>query len=141
MKVIVCGGRNFYDAEMVAKYLDMLLVIYRFDTVIHGAARGADTLAGVWARRNHLDEEPHHADWDRLGRKAGVIRNAEMLKSRPQLVIAFPGNRGTRNMMDQATANGVNVINLRLETVRRLVEAQYRTIIDGDVRGTLRGAR
>jgi hypothetical protein len=55
------------------------------------AARGADTLAEEWAKVRGI---PCTADWDDLGRKAGPIRNAQMLrKGRPELVVACPGRR------------------------------------------------
>ena len=82
------------------------------DVVIHGAAGGVDEQAMIAAQTlpgvKHL---PFQADWNAHGRAAGPIRNKRMLdEGRPELVVAFPGGRGTANMVKQAKAAGVKVI-------------------------------
>ena len=53
----------------------------------------------------------YRADWEGLGRKAGPIRNQQMLdEGKPDLVVAFPGGRGTANMMRIAREAGIEVI-------------------------------
>lgn len=86
--------------------------------VIHGAARGADTLAGEWAQVHGLTEHAVPADWDKHGIAAGYIRNSKMLKDyNPDCVIGFftPGaeNKGT-NMMCKI-ARDANVPVWRIE--------------------------
>jgi hypothetical protein len=78
--------------------------------LIHGGARGADRLADRFAKAHgwHVDE--YLADWKTHGKRAGPIRNQRMLdEGRPQLVVAFPGGRGTADMVDRARAAGVSV--------------------------------
>lgn len=50
LKVVVCGGRSFDDADFIFGKLDRLHAEYAFDTVIEGDARGVDRIAGAWAR-------------------------------------------------------------------------------------------
>jgi hypothetical protein len=51
-----------------------------------------------------------HAEWKRLGRGAGPVRNGRMLsEGKPHEVIAFKGGKGTCNMVDQAAKAGVSV--------------------------------
>ena len=79
--------------------------------VIHGAARGADTLLDEWAQVWGIPSLAFPAQWRRLGRAAGPLRNGRMLaEGKPDLVIAFPGGRGTADMVRQAEAAGVRVI-------------------------------
>lgn len=54
--------------------------------------------------------EARPADWKRFGRAAGVLRNTAMLADRPELVIAFPGGKGTADMVRKAKAAGLEVI-------------------------------
>jgi hypothetical protein len=108
--VIVCGGRGFSNKAMLERALDHLHAKHNFSLVIHGAYRGADTLAGSWAASRHIEVLPVPAQWKLQGKRAGPIRNAEMLTKDPELVIAFPGNAGTEDMIDQAEAAGVKVI-------------------------------
>ncbi len=81
------------------------------DTLIHGAARGADSMAGQYGAEMGLKVQAFPADWATHGRAAGPIRNRQMLvEGKPDLVIAFAGGRGTANMMVQAREAGVPVI-------------------------------
>jgi hypothetical protein len=51
------------------------------------------------------------ADWAKHGRAASPIRNQQMLdEGRPNLVVAFPGGRGTADMVRRARSAGVEVI-------------------------------
>jgi hypothetical protein len=111
-RVLVCGGRDFDDWAMLCTVLNAL---NPYPTVvIHGAARGADRMAGDWARANGLSWEAFPADWQRDGKAAGVIRNSRMLaEGKPDLVVAFPGGRGTADMVAKARKVGVPVIEAR----------------------------
>lgn len=106
MRVLVCGGRGYSDAEAVARALNAL----RPSLVIHGAARGADALAATWAAAYGIPAQPFPADWETYGRAAGHVRNARMLaEGKPDLVVAFPGGRGTEDMKRRARKAGVEV--------------------------------
>jgi hypothetical protein len=106
MRVLVCGSRHFKDQEL----MEDVLKEYPISSVVEGEARGADTLARKYAERHGLDVLPFPALWDKHGRAAGPIRNAQMLsEGKPELVIAFraPDSRGTQNMIDQAQKAGI----------------------------------
>jgi hypothetical protein len=80
------------------------------DVIIHGGATGADTLAQAYANDRVIPTLVFKADWDKYGRAAGPKRNAAMLKQgKPDLVIAFPGGKGTADMVRRAEAAGVPV--------------------------------
>jgi hypothetical protein len=82
-----------------------------FSVLISGAATGADTLAVRWARAWNVPVVEYPAQWERLGRMAGPVRNRKMLEEgRPDFVIAFPGGRGTAHMVQIARASGVPVL-------------------------------
>ena len=111
MKVLVCGGRDFWDQSRVYATLSTLLVEHEIECVIHGNALGADTLAGMWATAHGIEQRIHYAEWKRLGGRAGPIRNAKMLaEEKPNLVVAFPGGSGTAHMVGIAKKAGVRVI-------------------------------
>lgn len=112
MRVLVCGGRDFADRDWLFAVMDKLARERGpVSTIIHGGARGADTLAGEWAASRNCPAEAYIADWASQGRAAGPIRNKRMLDAgRPDLVVAFPGGRGTANMVRQAKAAGVEVL-------------------------------
>jgi hypothetical protein len=110
MRLLVCGGRRFWNANLVNRVLDEIHAATPVSLVIHGLASGADTLAGAWADRNHIPVEGYRAAWKQLGKPAGAIRNAIMLREgKPDLVVAFPGNKGTADMIKQTLAAKVHL--------------------------------
>jgi hypothetical protein len=111
MRVLVCGARDWSDIGSIRRTLAALPP----DTVvIHGAARGADSLAGEAARELGLRVRAFPADWARYGKAAGPVRNRQMLvEGKPDRVLAFhadlAGSKGTADMVRQARAAGVAV--------------------------------
>lgn len=116
-RVLVCGGREYTNHERVYSVLSHY---HResggFAHLMHGAARGADSLAGEWAEWAGVPQTPFPVtpfDWKRIGRSAGRIRNVRMLREgKPTVVIAFPGNNGTAHMRDIAYRAGVPVLEI-----------------------------
>ena len=106
--VVVCGGRDLVDENYVFNILDYCAQWFAPGVVIiHGGARGADTLAGKWAHaRGHLCVVIP-ANWHLYGKRAGHIRNGWLLDLNPDLVIALPGGVGTANMVKQTKQRGV----------------------------------
>jgi hypothetical protein len=110
-RVLVCGGRNFTDRAALYAALDRLHGSRRFTVVIAGGARGADVLAVQWAKDRDIATEIYTADWRRFGRGAGPRRNKQMLdEGRPDLVVAFPGGKGTAGMTALALTAGIKVV-------------------------------
>lgn len=111
MKVLVCGSRDWFDWGPIERELAKLPP---GTIIVHGGARGADTIAGEVARRLGFEVRRYPADWDRFGKGAGPIRNAQMLREehRPSepidMVLAFSKNfaasRGTADMVRKAEA-------------------------------------
>lgn len=109
-RYIVCGGREYDDWIAVYAALDRLRAKTGVAAIIHGDAPGADTLAGEWARDRGVEEVRYPADWERLGNRAGPIRNQRMLnEARPDGVVALPGGTGTADMVRRARAAGLKV--------------------------------
>jgi hypothetical protein len=111
MRVLICGARDFDDPEAIEK----LIATFSSDTVvIHGCADGADTMAGIFAKRYGLEVLEFPARWDIHGKAAGPIRNKEMLDDgKPSKIYAFYRNKfiskGTRNMVMQARKAGIPI--------------------------------
>jgi hypothetical protein len=109
MRVLVCGGREYDDQEWVNFVLDRESATHQIELVMQGGARGADTLARLWAESRCVDCLTVPANWEKHGRSAGPIRNTRMLTYKPDRVIAFAGGRGTANMVKQARGAGIFV--------------------------------
>jgi hypothetical protein len=110
MRVLVTGGRDFSDRTLLFEALDRLHTAHGFTVLIHGDANGADRLSGEWAASKGIKVEVHPADWKKHGRAAGPIRNQKMLEEKPELVVAFPGGKGTADMVRKAKQAGLEVV-------------------------------
>ena len=118
-RVLVCGGRDYDDRERLFRVLDEALQAATLSgktfTLVHGGARGADALAGVWATDRKITDEGgvvrvYDADWETHKRAAGPIRNIKMLtESKPHVIIGFKGGRGTAHMIRIGKEAGVPV--------------------------------
>lgn len=99
--VLVCGGRDFRDRDLLYMILDGTEI----DCVVHGGADGADRMAGEWAIARSKPEIIVPAQWSNFNKNAGPTRNSWMLRfTKVNHVIAFPGGRGTLNMIKQTEA-------------------------------------
>jgi len=85
-------------------------------TIIHGGARGADSLAGDLAAELGCKVRVYHASWQVYGKGAGPIRNRQMVDENPDIVhcLAFHDDlegrsRGTLHMARYAKQNGISV--------------------------------
>ena len=118
-RVLVCGGRDYDDRDRVFSELDALQPIRM---VIHGNARGADSLAQAWCVSRRVQAVACPAQWSKHGKRAGPMRNEAMLGHSPDLVLAFQGGRGTADMVSRARKAGVRVVEVTarqaLSTIR-----------------------
>lgn len=101
MRWLVCGGRDFLDRNFIFRQLSKLaLEKGKPDLLISGDAAGVDKIAASWATSVDVQVSRFPADWKTYGLSAGSIRNHQMLdEGKPDLVIAFPGGRGTAHMI------------------------------------------
>ena len=129
--VLVTGGRD-PEPLVCQEVVDCLAWMHMFYgsglRVLHGDARGVDTVADDYCKEVAIVVKGFPADWDTHGKKAGFIRNTHMATLLLQWiagghtgeVLAFEGGRGTANM----------------KTVAERVGLQLTTIPEGGVRST-----
>lgn len=109
--LIVCGGRDYPNGVRIYDTLDRIASARGKPAALrHGSARGADMWGESWARCRGVPAVRYPADWRKYGPAAGPIRNAAMLAAGADLVVAFPGGRGTEDMVRRAKAAGVPVV-------------------------------
>ncbi len=132
-RILVCGGRHFEKTEKNWRWFrDHMERIFRerdwvWDheylmprgVIIHGAspAGGIDWMADDLATVNWLETDvypPEREDIQQWGFPiAAKMRNQRMLdKGMPNLVVVFPGGRGTADMKERALRAGVEVIEI-----------------------------
>ena len=113
MKALICGGRTYSNKVRMNAVLGSLLRRRGLTMIIEGGQFGADELARTWGLENRVPVVTVLADWLGLGKAAGPMRNRKMLRDyKPDLVVAFPGGRGTANMLKQANAAGIEIMEI-----------------------------
>ena len=133
ISAIVCGGRDYNNEYHAFEQLDALFknVLNDKNTIleiIEGNAKGADQIAGKWAKMHQSQGVIHTmipANWNKYGKKAGFMRNSEMatrLQARRDQagtsahVIGFPGGRGTEMMLKTAAERGFDIIKVQTDS-------------------------
>jgi hypothetical protein len=129
--VLVCGGRDYSQRPVVFHVLDEIHAQRTIRTLCHGACgvnaskvsypkapahllRGADRWAQEWSDANQVPVVQYPAMWSFYGPSAGPRRNYRMLREfKPDLVVAFPGGRGTAGMVEIARHAGVEVVEIK----------------------------
>ena len=110
MRIVVTGGRDYADMAMVAKALGAVHRKHGITCLIHGGARGADSLCAEWASDAGIAVSLFRANWDGYGKAAGGIRNQQMIdEGKPQACVAFAGGRGTADMVRRVKTAGIPI--------------------------------
>ena len=116
MKVIVAGGRDFNDYELLKETLDSFQQEYvNITEVVSGGARGSDKLGEQYANENNIPIKRFVPDWEGLGKKAGHVRNrktGDYAKEHNGMLVAFwdKQSRGTKGMIDYSTKIGLKSV-------------------------------
>ena len=103
-RVAIVGSRTGIKQQQVVDFVNSLP---EGTIVVSGGARGVDKWAEEAARVRGLEVDIYPADWNRLGKKAGMIRNRDIVKNADEVVAFWDGkSRGTKNTMELAEQAG-----------------------------------
>ena len=113
-RVIVAGGRDFDDYELLKKRLDVILMDYENVEIVSGHAKGADMLGEKYAAEKGIPLTVFPADWKKYRIRAGFIRNSQMLEyacGETPLVVAFwdGESHGTKDTIEKAKEKDITV--------------------------------
>ena len=99
MKLIIAGSRKFNNYSTLLEYT-LEFIGKETPTIISGTARGADQMGERLAMEHKFPLVLMPADWDTLGRRAGVVRNEEMAKIATHCIVFWDGESpGTKHMI------------------------------------------
>lgn len=111
-RVIIAGGRDFTDYELLKRYCDSVLRNKVDDgiEIVCGKARGADYLGEKYAIERGFGIKFFPAEWESLGKRAGFVRNEQMARYADAVIAFWDGqSHGTKHMIDIATENGLAI--------------------------------
>lgn len=127
MIVLVTGGRKYLNFWLIWRTLDDLHNVHKFVKLVHGRGGNTDMSADAWAKQHGVPVKDYPAAWndvlhpEAVVRKrrdgseynvvAGFWRNQQMIDEEDVgLVVAFPGGKGTADMVARARRAGIPVI-------------------------------
>ena len=112
-KIIIAGGRNFNDYELLEKEVSGFLKTLDIDSgleIVSGGAKGVDAMGERFAQENNFAVKLFPAEWSKYGRGAGPKRNKQMAEYATHLIVFWNGeSRGTKSMIMLAKKNNLNV--------------------------------
>ena len=110
-RILITGSRTWENSDTILEALDYHGGDYT--TVVSGHCPiGADDMAEDAAHAMGMDVEEHPADWKKHGRRAGFVRNAEMVALGADLCLAFirDNSKGATMTADLAMKAGIETI-------------------------------
>lgn len=114
MKMIIAGGRDFNNYEMLKEVMTNLPPNEGVDEIVCGMASGADMLGHMWAKDHRIALKEFPAQWGIHGRRAGYLRNVQMGEYADEAIVFWDGeSRGSKMMIDI-----MNRLNKPVTTVR-----------------------
>lgn len=101
MKIAIIGSRNFNGYKLVTEVL--LPYKSKISLIVSGGAKGADSLGEKWAIENNIQTLIFPADWDKHGKRAGFIRNEDIIKNCEGVIAFWDGqSKGTGHSISLA---------------------------------------
>ena len=118
-RVLVFGSRDWPHIGVIRRDMVALSKSIGAYTLVHGAARGADSYADKIAESIDFERDPFPAYWSEDGRAAGVIRNQKMLDSGIDYAMGYILNesRGSEDMLRRLRDQETPRLVTRLETM------------------------
>jgi hypothetical protein len=107
MRVAIVGSRDYPDLTEVH---DFVATLPPGTVVVSGGARGVDRASIAAAKALGFAWQEFNADWKTLGRRAGYVRNREMIPTVGRVVCFWDGvSRGSADAVDVARKHGIEV--------------------------------
>lgn len=115
MKTIIAGSRDIGNYMLVRQAVALSGFKDQITEVVSGGARGIDRLGERYAKEEGIPYVVFTPEWEIYGKRAGILRNAEMADYADALIAIWDGeSRGTKHMIDDARKKGLKVFVFKL---------------------------
>lgn len=100
MRYAIIGSRTFNDYSVVEDFLNGC---HDITAIVSGGAAGADSLGALYAIEHNIPYTIFRPDWVKFGKKAGYIRNADIINDADVVIAFWDGkSNGTRHSIELA---------------------------------------
>lgn len=98
MKLAIIGSRTFEDYDLLCSSIRANYNIDDIEAIVSGAAKGADSLGAKFAHDNEIPLMEFPAEWKKYGKRAGFIRNHDIIKNCTHCIAFWDGeSHGTQH--------------------------------------------
>ena len=106
LRLLITGSRGIppaYTYERFQNDLEKELKGQLPDVLLNGCAAGIDEWARTWAVAHDIPIKSYPAEWTKHGKKAGILRNVQMVDAASHVVGFWDGKSpGTRQCVNYA---------------------------------------
>lgn len=122
MKLAIVGSRSLHRKSYIYSAVKLAQRHVRneengldlnpeIEEIVSGGAQGVDRMAEAYAEKHGIPTKIFPADWKRHGRKAGFLRNREIVKHADIVAAVWDGkSKGTKITMDLANRLDVPLV-------------------------------
>lgn len=113
MKLAIIGSRSFEDYGFAAAHIQQFIAQEKeiLTHIVSGGAKGADQFGARFAEQNKVELLLFKPDWKRYGKRAGFIRNTDIVAHADCILAFWDGqSKGTKDSIDKATALNKKVV-------------------------------
>ncbi len=120
MIVVIAGSRYGFTYTDVENFINKVLDTYRITIteIICGDAIGVDTFGRLYGEKYNIPVRRMPADWDKFGKRAGYLRNKEMVDIADAVIaLIYNDSVGTINTVDIANTQNKPTYVLNRRTI------------------------
>lgn len=105
MKIAIVGSRSINNEELVVNFINECLPdLSIVNLIISGGAKGVDTIAESFAKRNKIKTKIFLPDWNTYGKQAGFIRNSDIISLCDECIVIWDGkSKGAKHDIELCT--------------------------------------
>lgn len=106
-RIAIIGSRDFDDYELMRKFVAIWCAEWPPSLFVSGGAEGADVLGEKLADQYNIPKSIIRPDWEKYGKRAGFVRNAEIVDAVDIIFAFWDGySKGTENAIKHAIDTG-----------------------------------
>lgn len=123
MKIAIVGSRTITDKDLVFGFIEECHNFdSRYDKIVSGGAKGVDSLAEQYASENNIGTIIFKPLWEVYGRKAGIIRNADIIGKCDKCICIWDGeSHGAKNDIELCEQMGKPCYIYNLKTNKKTI--------------------
>ena len=108
----IVGSRSITDDTFVKRILNSYKFMFGTPSyIISGGAKGIDSIGESWADNLKINKKIFKPDWTKYGKKAGFIRNEDIIKNCDICLAIWDGeSKGTKNDIELCKQYNKNLL-------------------------------